>query len=104
MTVQPARRMSAASTKSWLRMCPPNGGLPGRSGRPAAPVKASRRMIALWPQEVPSPRLHQAVGVEHEEVVVGATPAPTEIGDVAGLARDVAAAAAIIKRDVVAEP
>ena len=31
---------SAASTKSWLRMCPPNGGLPGSSGRPPRSAKA----------------------------------------------------------------
>ena len=31
---QPPRRISAASTKSWLRICPPNGLRPGSSGRP----------------------------------------------------------------------
>ena len=49
-TAQPPRRMKAASTKSWLRISPPNGGLPGSSGRPAKPAKASVRMMALWPQ------------------------------------------------------
>ena len=37
---QPARRISAASTKSWLRMWPPNGLRPGSIGRPALAAKA----------------------------------------------------------------
>ena len=49
-TAQPARRISAASTKSWLRMCPPNGARPGSAGNPAAAANAAVRMAALWPQ------------------------------------------------------
>ena len=39
---------------------------------------------------------HQAVGVEHEHVVVGAAPAGHEIGDVAGLALEVLGAVPVI--------
>ena len=49
-TAQPPRRTKAASTKSWLRISPPKGGLPGSSGRPPHSAKAWVRMIALWPQ------------------------------------------------------
>ena len=38
---------------------------------------------------------HQAVGVEHEHVLVGAAPAGDEILDIAGLAADVALAVAV---------
>ena len=46
---QPPRRNSAASTKSWLRMWPPNGLRPPSSGSPACSAKAAVRIIALWP-------------------------------------------------------
>ena len=41
---RPSRRarIRAASTKSWLRIWPPKGGLPLRSGRPPWAAKASR--------------------------------------------------------------
>ena len=60
-TVQPPRRSSAASTKSWLRMGPPKGGLPDSTGSPAQAMKASVRMMALWPQNVASLAAHQAI-------------------------------------------
>ena len=47
---QPARRRSAASTKSWLRITPPKGRRPGRSGSPAHSAKARVRISALCPQ------------------------------------------------------
>ena len=49
-TDHPARRSSAASTKSCDRIAPPNGFLPGSTGKPAAAANARTRMIALWPQ------------------------------------------------------
>ena len=159
-TVQPARRMRAASTKSWLRIWPPNGGFPGsvgQSGRfgerapaddrvvppvislrarpPGEPggddraidatgellqarergsaVNQSRhgldqpgvRICLHAPRELDDAlRLHQAVGIEDEQIVVGAAPAPAEIGDVAGLASDVAATAAIVDGRRLAKP
>ena len=47
---------------------------------------------------------HQAVGVEHEHVLVGAAPAGDEVGDVAGLAVVVLRPVAIIDARVGAEP
>ena len=49
-TAQPARRTRAASMKSWLMTCPPNGLRPFRWGRPAASANADVCTIALWPQ------------------------------------------------------
>ena len=54
-TRQPARLRSAASTKSWLRICPPKGGLPGSTGSPALSMKARTRMMALCPQKLLTP-------------------------------------------------
>ena len=39
---------------------------------------------------------HLAVGVEHDHVVIGAAPAPHEVGDVAGLAVMIVGAAAVV--------
>ncbi len=47
---QPPRRISAASTKSWLRMWPPNGLRPASTGSPACSAKARVRITALCPQ------------------------------------------------------
>ena len=49
-TDHPPRRSSAASTEScdWIK--PPNGLLPGSTGKPAAPANARTRTIALCPQ------------------------------------------------------
>ena len=141
-TVQPARRISAASTKSWLRMWPPSGGLaaqvrqaamgreglraddgvvapviavtahPGReAGRDDRPVDPRRELLHPGEQGVAvddqrqglddagvgvglhgggephdGVAAHQAVGVEHDHMLVGAAPAGHEVGDVAGLA------------------
>ena len=49
-TFQPARRISAASTKSCESTCPPKGLRPASSGSPQFAAKAFTRMIALWPQ------------------------------------------------------
>ena len=143
--------MRAASTKSWLRIWPPKGGLPLRCGQAGSlgeglpaddgvvapvvafgaaqpgeaaadhrPVDAARELLKAGEDRASVDeardgldeagigiglhaadevddrlRLDQAVGVEHQQVIVGAAPAPAEIGDVAGLAADVAAAPAI---------
>jgi len=50
LTAKPARRIRQASTWSWLRISPPSGGLPGKCGIRQCGLKASVRMIALWPQ------------------------------------------------------
>ena len=47
---------------------------------------------------------HQAVGVEHQHVIVGAAPARDEIGDVAGLAVMVLRPVAVVDAGVGAEP
>ena len=132
-TSQPARRSSAASTKSWLMIWPPSGGRPGKIGRPqcsherphaddrvmtpviavgalslARPRRvnaaidpgrrtagcartASRRRPAWappgstpradWrPSDRPAGRVlpagHQAVGIEHDHIVVERAPVP----------------------------
>ena len=46
----PARRISAASIWSWLRMCPPSGGVPGSTGRRHFALNGAVRISALWPQ------------------------------------------------------
>jgi hypothetical protein len=47
----PARRIQAASMKSWLRSdAAPRAHLPERTGKALAARKAATRMIALWPQ------------------------------------------------------
>ena len=46
--------------------------------------------------------VHQAVGVEHQHVVVGAAPALAEVGDVAGLAAPCFPPAAVVDADAVA--
>ena len=48
-TAQPPRRISAASTKSWLMMWPPNGLRPCSSGSPAClgeGARADQRVVA----------------------------------------------------------
>ena len=40
--------------------------------------------------------LEQAIGVEHQQIIVGTAPAPAEIGDVAGFAGEVPVSSAII--------
>ena len=45
-----ARNMSAASTKSWLKIWPPNGLRPGNCGKSQNCMNGSVRMIALCPQ------------------------------------------------------
>src|SRR3546814_5151682 len=49
-SAQPPRRISAASTKSWLSTVPAKGFTPRSSGSPAHCANARVRIIALWPQ------------------------------------------------------
>ena len=49
-TSQPAPRICAASTWSWLSTCPPSGPVPRRIGSWQWSTKGPMRMAALWPQ------------------------------------------------------